>query len=710
MQKNNNSPRLARWLFHRMTSYQNDHSISGDVEEVYYQVREERGVISAYIWYWHQCLISLGKYLIAKIKGRSAMFENYLKTAFRNMWRNKGFTLLNAAGLSTGLACLVFIYLWISSELSYDGFHENSDNLYSVITSIEGKWTYDCPWALGQNIMDNYPEVTGFTRVRNIQPVIKAGEKVVYRDAIMVDDDFFNMFTFPLVSGDPVAVFESRSSAVLTTETAEYLFGNIDPVGKTILLNNSLELTVTGIVEDPPSYSTIAYDIVIPLKILGDDRLRSWGYGIDTYVMLAENSTAGEFSEKISQIVNRQNFMQNRDVPVNIHPYGMKHLHALNEMGQIKYIYMFSAIAVLIMLIACVNFMNMTTARSGARVREIGMRKVSGAVRSDIILQFLGEPVILAFAGLGIALFAVKLLLPEFNSLTGKNISFDITDNYLNLLFLAGIAFITGIISGSYPAFLISKFRPVDIMKNMSRTGSGGILLRRLLIVLQFAASVILIVSALVIYNQMVFIRELDIGLDRDNIMVMRINSDLRQSLNPVKEELKQLNNVINVTSASNLPINVNNYNPVYWEGGSPDNYTGMFFVDIDHDYFDTFGIEFTHGRKFNREFSTDVNNYIINEEALKLTRLRSPIGKMFSMWENEGQIVGVIKNFLPKSLYNDIFPIAFTMSPAFNHTFLFVKIDGNDISGTLDSIESTIVKFSPGFPFDYSFLDDRFQ
>ncbi|MCP4723493.1 MAG: FtsX-like permease family protein [bacterium] len=638
------------------------------------------------------------------------MIKNYFKTSLRNMWRNKGFTFLNASGLTIGLTCFIMIFLWVDDEISFDGFHGNIDNLYSVTTSIEGMWTYDCPWALGPVLKQNFPEVIGITRIRNTEQVVKAGDKVVYRDVKMVDDGFFEVFSFPLLSGDPKTVFESRNSTVLSSETAVFLFGDEDPVGKTVMINNSLELVVTGVSDDPPANSSIDYDMVIPLKTLGENRLRSWGYGIDTYVLLSENSSAEEFRTKIADVVSENNPMQEREVPVSIIPFSRIHLYALNEMGPIKYIYIFSAIAVLILLIACINFMNMTTAKAGSRAKEIGMRKVAGAVRSDIITQFLGEPVILSFAGLGAAIIIVNLLMPQFNSISGKNISAGLTENLFILPFLGAAALITGLISGSYPALFISKFKPVDIMKSLSRSGSKGFIVRRFLIVFQFSASIFLMISAVVIYNQMAYIKTVDIGIDKDNIAVIQINNDIRQNLVSVKNELKQLRNIENAASASNLPTFVNNYNPVYWEGGGSDNYTGMYFVAVDHDYFETFGIEFMQGRAFSTEFSTDGQNYIINEEALKLTRLESPIGKMFSIWENEGEIVGVINNFIPKSLYNEIFPIAFTMLPDWQHKYLFVKISDEDIPGTLGSIEETITKFAPNFPFNYSFLDDRFQ
>ncbi len=541
-------PRIAKRIFFCLSVYQKNHSIAGDVEEVFFQIFRNKGYLTAAVWYWYQCITAIVKYATFTSNRSTAMLKNYLKTAFRKMWRNRGSTFLNIAGLTLGLSCFIMIFLWVNNEISFDGFHDNIEDIHAITTTIEGMKTYDCPWALGPYLKANFPEVLHMTRLREREMSVKAGEKTVYREIVMVDDDFFRMFTFPVIIGDPDRVQESRNSAVLTAETAEYLFGDDDPIGKTVRMNNSFELIVTGITENPSANSSITFDIVMPLNILGDRRLSTWGYGIETFVLLDKNSDRKVFSGKIREIVNRENPVPDNLNVVDIFSYKKFHLYGLNEMGPVKYIYLFSAIAILILLIASINFMNMTIARSGSRVKEIGMRKVAGASRSDIIRQFIGEPVILAFAGFGLSLIIVIILLPEFNMISGRNISSSVLKNPIMLILLTGVTLLTGILSGSYPALYISRFNPVDIVKSIPGKGYKGIIIRRILIIIQFSASIALIIAAAVIFHQMRFIKTVDIGLEKDNIVVMRINNGMRGSLESIKSELRGLSNTVSIT------------------------------------------------------------------------------------------------------------------------------------------------------------------
>ncbi len=396
---------------------------------------------------------------------------------------------------------------------------------------------------------------------------------------------------------------------------------------------------------------------------------------------------------------------------LGILPFSKIHLYSLNGTNPIIYVYIFLTIAIAILLIACMNFINLSTARSNTRAKEIGMRKVVGASKGDIIKQFLGESILLSFFSLFLAIGMVFILLPAFNTLARKQLTLDITGNISTLLGLIGITLFTGLVSGSYPAMLLSSFKPVRTLKGAAKSGSGGIVLRRILVVGQFTATIVLMIGTLVMYRQLHYIDNMDLGLDKDFVVSIRMNSDLRQNYRSFKEEIKQNPNVVNVTSAWNQPTAIGRINPVYWEGRGPDQYVTINDASVDYDYFETFGMEILQGRSFSQEFVTDMGNYILNEEAAKLTGLESPIGKIFSIWEDEGQIIGIVKNFNTQSLHNEIGPVVFTLSKRHgSHSFIFVKIRPNDIAGTLESLEGTAKKFAPNQLFRYSFLDDDVQ
>jgi putative ABC transport system permease protein len=374
------------------------------------------------------------------------------------------------------------------------------------------------------------------------------------------------------------------------------------------------------------------------------------------------------------------------------------------------YVYVFSAIAVIVLLIACINFMNLTTARSSIRVNEIGIRKVCGGDRNDLIKQFLGESMCLALMALICAVVLVYFLLPGFNSLAAKQLEFNILHNGTLLAGLVLLAVFVGLVAGSYPALYFSSFQPDRVLKNTFQTGSKKSGLRKTLIVTQFTASILLIIATTTIYKQIQYIRSKDLGFSKDQILVVRARRQLMTNYNTVKERLLANPDVLQVSAASSIPLNVNSNNPVYWEGRGPDSYVRMNFVCVDYDYFETFDMEMSYGRSFSREFPTDRENYIINEAALKLTAYKDPIGKMFSMWEKEGTIVGVVKDFHGTSLHNDIRPIVFVMYQNLPYSNWFIKIRGSRIAESMDFVKKTIAAVVPGYPVEPEFLDEHFQ
>ena len=636
------------------------------------------------------------------------MFKNYVKVTLRNIKKHKSFSLINIFGLAIGIACCILILLWVQDEVSFDRFHENYQDLYTTIPQVGDAKYYSNPLAFAAVFKENHPEVLQITRFYQRTMLTKYKEKIFNEIGALVDDDFLKMFTFPLTEGNPDTVFASLDSVVISEQMAAKYFGSTDPIGLSMLFNNSTELIVTGIIEDVSTNSHLQFDFLASMRLMGERAVTSWSYEARTYALLEKNVSLPDFRDKISGFIMEHDKRTNQKVTLEIMPLSKIHLYSLNGTNPIIYVYIFLTIAVAILLIACINFINLSTARSNTRAREIGMRKVVGAAKGDIFKQFIGESILLSIFSLFFAIALVFLFLPAFNALSGKQLTLDITGNISTLLGLIGITLFTGLASGSYPALLLSSLKPVKTLKGDVKSGSGGYILRKILVVSQFAATIVLMIGTLVMYRQLHYIENIDLGLDKDHVVSIRMNSDLRKNYRSLKNEIRQNPYVINVSSAWNQPTAIGRINPVYWEGGGPDQYVTINDASVDYDYFETFGMEIIQGRSFSEEYGTDMGNYILNEEAAKLTGLESPIGKMFSVWEDEGQIIGIVKNFNTQSLHNEIGPVVFTLSQRHgSHSYIFVKIRPNDVSATLASLERTAAKFAPNDLFRYSFLDD---
>jgi predicted permease len=640
------------------------------------------------------------------------MFKNYFKIALRNIKKNKTYSFINVFGLALGIAVCSLILLWVQDELSYDSYHNNLDNIYEVVLNVEGEWWDSSNWALSPILKQQYPEVERATRYAGRTRLLKYRESSFYESGTFVDEDFFEMFTYQFVKGNPKTALSTINSIILTEETATKYFASEDPIGKVLTMSNETNLTVTGIIKNVPANSTFQFSFLAPVKLFGEERLNSWWVESKSYLLLKENTRADDFIEKISGIVMKYDTRTKQKVEVFLRPYNRLHLYSLSGTGPILYVYIFSVIALLILLIACINFMNLAAARARTRAKEIGLRKVVGAVKTNIIRQFLSESIILSFIALLFAVILVKLFLPAFNTLSGKHLLLNISSNLSHILGLFGLTLFTGLVSGSYPAFVLSSFKPVNVLKTSMSSGPSKSLFRKILVVSQFTAAIILIISTVVIYKQLNYIRNRNLGFNREHIVIIPFNKSLSKNYQSYKNEIKQNPNIINVTTASNVPTSIGNINPVYWEGQTTANYKTINWVAVDYDYFDTFEMNIIDGRKFSKEYSTDLQNYIVNEEVVKLMGFESVVGKMFSIWQNEGQIIGVVKNFHSRSLHTGIVPIVFTIDPRWRWSLsrIFVKIKPNNIPGTLDYLKSTAVKFASGYPFNYSFLDEHFD
>jgi len=549
------------------------------------------------------------------------------------------------------------------------------------------------------------------TRYRNNDLLFTYEDKSFNEETAFVDLDFFDIFTFLRVIGSQETPFPTQESVVITERTATKHFGSEDPLGKTLTVNNRTKLAVTGIIKNVPANSTLTFDILAPVKLFGKEKLNSWALESSTFILLQKNSSPDALREKIAGITMEYDKRTNKTVTTGINPLSRMHLYSLEGGGNIIYIYIFSTIALFILLIACINFMNLSTARGSTRAKEVGIRKVVGARRQHVINQYYGESLLLSFVSLFIAIGLVYLLLPGFNNLAQKSMRLDLGSNLTILLGLIGITLFTGMVSGSYPALFLSSFRPVNVIKGSHFARSSKPLLRKVLVITQFTIAIVLIIGTIVTAKQLNFIRNKELGFNRQHVISLPMNTALWESYESFKNEALNHHSVTHVTSAISRPTRVGNINPVYWEGKGPEQYEVIKFIACDHDYIKTFEMEMVQGRDFSRDYPTDIQNYIVNEEAAKLMGFEDPVGKLFSIWQHEGQIIGVVKNFHSRPLHNKIEPLVLTLAQQnWGPSYIFLRIGPENISQTLDDLAKTWKKFAPNYPFDFLFLDEAFE
>jgi len=647
------------------------------------------------------------------------MFKNYLKIALRNIKRHKGYSLINIVGLAVGMACCILILLWVQDELSYDRFHENADDIYRVIQDINFT-DHSTTWAitqgpLGPSLKEDYPEIINAVRITGRGFRLAYNEKSYDEGVGMADGSIFEMFTFPLVKGDAATALSDPLSIVLTEEMVAKYFGDEDPIGKTIKADNQWDFQVTGVMKNIPSNSHLQFDFLIPF-IFGRElnyTVDRWGNSqFRTYVQIQTGIPVQEVIQKISGHLFEKPTIE-KDAKLNLQPLTRIHLYSNYEFdsahGDITYVTLFSIVAFFILLIACINFMNLATARSGNRAKEVGMRKVAGAHKTDIIKQFYGESILLAFIALLFAVIFVWLLLPAFNNLAAKELSMNITGNLSILLGLLCIAMLTGIISGSYPALFLSTFQPVMVLKGLRLSGSKGSVFRKILVVFQFSLTILLIICTTGVYNQINYMRNKKLGYNKEHMIYFGMRGDMREKFDSVKNELLQNPNILGVTASSNVPTYGYTFsNSLWrWEGQSPDEEILMRAVFIDVDYFKTFGMEIAEGRSFSKEFPTDATEAImVNEEAVKAMGMEFPIGQRLSIGDNNFKIIGIVKNYHFRSLRQEIDPLILIYSPE-NSRALFARLKSEQIPQTIGYIENAWKKFAPGYPFNYRFLDE---
>ena len=711
-------PCLAFWLFKRFLFPYTDVALVGDMEEEYQWIFDEKGAGAAQTWFRLQVFKSLPFMFKQILYWSGQMLTNYIKIALRNLRKHRGYSLINITGLAIGMACCILILLWVQDEMNFDRFHKNADDIYRVIQDINFS-DHSTSWAinqgpLGPSLENDYPEIIDSCRMTGRGVTMTYGDMRFDEVLGMIDGAIFSMFSFPLVSGDPDMALSTPQSIVFSEEMAKKYFPDEDPIGKTVRIDNRFDFVITGVMETMPLNSHFRYDFIIPF-VFG----RKWGYTVDswknssfnTYVQLRKGTPAEDVIEKISEHLFDKPTLE-KDARLNLQP--LKRIHLFSDFdydsphGDIIYVRIFSIIAFLILLIACINFMNLTTARSENRAKEVGMRKVSGAYRFDIIKQFFGESILFAFLSLLLAVVLVKLLIPLFNQLSGKELAFDLLSRSWIGLGLAAITLLTGMIAGSYPAFFLSSFHPARILKGKSAAGSRGGGFRKLLVVTQFTLTTLLIIGTILIGKQIDFMRNRKLGYDKDQLVYMDMRGDMRKQLGTVKAELLADPNILGVTAASNPPTYGYYFsNSLWrWEGQGPDEEILMRAVFADIDYFKVFGMEIQEGEGFTRELPLEDEFFtVINEEAARVMRLENPVGQWLASGESRGTILGVVKDYHFAPLRTKIEPLIIIYQPPQSRV-LFAKIRGGNIPATMRHIEKVWDKFAPEYNFRFTFLD----
>jgi putative ABC transport system permease protein len=635
------------------------------------------------------------------------MFKNSLKIAFRNLVKRKVYSLINISGLAVGMTCTILIMLWVQHEWSYDRFHENADRLYRVVFTNEQKdfHGYYQPGPLAEYLKASFPEIVQTTNFSDMQWKLSYGTQGFFCNGSYVDPAFFEMFTFPLVAGNTKTVLEDPYSVVISEPLAQKMFGQNDPVGKTLKLNDEANLNITGVFKEIPKTSHIQFDFVMPFEI-APAWMKMWDRKcVQTYVLVRDDCPLDELNQKIRGVMNEHNPTWKNVLYLN--PVTKSHLYALGGGGLITYITIFSILAILILMVACINFMNLSTAYSEKRLKEIGIKKTVGSSRMMLARQFLTETIVLAFLALVVATILVESFLPYLNNILNTQIKMHYS---INMIFiLLSTALLTGLIAGSYPAFFVSSFRPIVILKGEAPKATGrSPRLRKALVIAQFSFSIFIITCVMSIHGQLCFIRAKDLGFNKDQVLMIRARGILQGKCPVIKNELLKNPNVVSTTvSANNLTSFAGSgTGPIDWEGKNTDKILEVGFNFVDDDFLKTFQIKMAQGRFFSQEFSTDLSEaLVINEAAMKEMSMTDPVGKNLSTWfGRKGKIVGVIRDFHTQSLRDEMAPIVLLPTEAAN--YLCIRIKPDEISNTIPFIERTIKQVVPDDPFEYHFLD----
>lgn len=675
------------------------------------------------------------------------MLKNYFNVALRNLVKHKFYSLINVLGLSIGLTCFLMISLYVVDELSYDNFHADAERIYRMdfsgnLNSSEFITALASAPA-GPTMPNEFPEVETATRIRGTGNWIikRKNDDNSYNedDVAFVDANFFEFWSFELLKGDPSTCLTRPNTLVINETLAKKLFEDEDPVGQIVVLDNDEDWEITGVYKDMPTNSHFNYDFMLSMESRDEAKQKFWmSFNFNTYLKLQPGTDPAELEAKFPDLIDKyigpeiEQFMGatmeeffNAGNRAGFYLFPLTDIHLksdkLGELapnGDIKYVLIFTAIALFILILACINFMNLSTARSAGRAKEVGVRKVMGAYKSQLRKQFLTEAFLITLISIFIAYGLSFLLLGQFNELAEKQMSFQslLTTNFI--LIMLGVLVTVGFLAGSYPAFFLSRFRPVEVLKGKLNLGLKGGGLRSTLVVLQFCVSIVMIIGTAIVYQQLSYIQNKKLGFSKDHVLMIHDPWMMGDKADSYKNEVLGHTSILKGTMSGFLPVPSNNNNNLWFPGANPTKDQSYVFSEfrVDHDYLSTLDIEIKEGRDFSREFLSDSSAILLNEAAVERLGWEDPVGMKLSTYGGSQEnpivetytVIGIVKNFHFQSLRNRIEPLLFELGRS--RGYLSLKIDGQNIPSTVDYLQEKWVEFAPGQPFQYSFLDQRFN
>ena len=741
MKKRSFSFKFLEFFLKYLVPFEDQENLAGDFAEMADRISYAKGKVRAICWYVIQILKLLPSYFKNYTSWSVTMVFNYFKIALRNIKKYATYSFINITGLAIGMACVILILLFIQDELSYDRFHENADRIYRVVDSFDVSGGIDRDFALtsapfAPTLKQDFPEVEDAVRLLTRRHMVTYEDKKYFEDFLFyADASVFNIFTFPLVAGNPETALVEPNTIVISESTSLKYFGKDDAMNKTLNINDD-DYVVTGIMKNMPRNSHFYSQIFASMKTFEKEQkfqelyFQSWArHEFYTYILLHENYSSEDLQVKFPAFIEKYAAQQIQTIlggriSSKLQPLKSIHLHSHLQMeispnGDIKYVAIFSVIALFILLIACVNFINLATARSVNRSKEVGLRKVVGASRYQIIQQFLGESLFFTLFALILALILVAFALPFFNSLTGKEIEMNYLTNFILLGSIGLLLLFVGLISGSYPAFFISRYQPVNVLKKTINIRSGKSYLRKGLVIFQFTLSIILFIATAVVLDQLDFLRNRKLGFNKEHVVVIPIRSNsIRKNAEAVKAELMQNPNIISGTITIGVPGGLVAGDAIRLVTDEGEKKLTLRMIYTDHDYVKTMGMEIVEGRDFSKNMSTDASEaFLINEAAVREFKLENPLETQVE-WggsdyaygiEKKGRVIGVVKDFQFQSLRDAINPLIIHVWS--QNTFVFaMRIQPDDISGTLAFIENKWKDLDPAHPFEYSFMDETFD
>ena len=653
------------------------------------------------------------------------MLRNYLLVTFRNLLKNGAYSAINISGLALGITCSILIMLWVADESSFDKFIPKADRLYQVWVNahFDGKinsWTsvplptYEAMKTADANIA--HALVTDWGG----KHLVAVDEKRMNKQAYWVSEEFLEMFEFPLIAGDATKVLDEPASIVISESTAKALFGDQDPMGKIVRVDNQWDLTVTGILKDVPSNSSFQFDFLMPWKYRyqTSDWVRrnttNWGnYSFQVFVELNDAKNKDAVENSIRDMLEKHGEDKEMKHAFFLYPLLRWRLYGnfengVEQGGMSDYVQLFTIIAIFIIGIACINFMNLATARSERRAREVGIRKSVGSRRYELIAQFIGESMIIALIAFAVAVVAAQLLLPSYNTLVGKKLFIDYAGREF-WLYAAGLVFVTGLVAGSYPAFYLSSFQPVKVLKGKPTVGKSASLPRKILVTLQFGFSILLIISMFVIYNQIQLVKGRDIGYSQERLITVSLNEDYHKNMRQIKLELLASGAVESVTRANSAITDINSNNFVGWPGKPPELKVIFSTIVTDYDWAKTMGVKMIEGRDFSEDFKSDSLAICVNKAAIKIMGLKDPIGTELDLWGKKRKLIGVYDDVLMGSPYEEVKPMFAVLDDWWGSFSIRLK-KGQELQASLKVVEDVFKKYGPEYPFEYTFVDVEFQ